>query len=91
VVWASRCCTARSSRSASSLACWASARCRATDDDLSQIELTGSDLVGILWSEHGTRWPGGTDMEELRARSQETSPDSGVYVVTGPPRVGARQ
>lgn len=63
-----------------------------TDDDLSEIELTETDLVGILWSADGTHWPRGTDMEELRARSQETSPDSGVYVVTvPPPRIGARQ
>ncbi|MFJ9908063.1 hypothetical protein ACIRVK_35180 [Streptomyces sp. NPDC101152] len=62
-----------------------------TNDDLSEIELTGTDLVGILWSADGTRWPRGTDMDELRARSLETPPDSGVYVVTEPPRVGARQ
>ncbi|MGW3311497.1 hypothetical protein ACWDG9_33500 [Streptomyces sp. NPDC001073] len=63
-----------------------------TDDDLREIELTETDLVGILWSADGTRWPRGTDVEELRARSQETSPDSGVYVVTvPPPRIGARQ
>jgi hypothetical protein len=62
-----------------------------TDDDLTDVDLTGADLVGILWSADGTRWPEDMDMEELRGRSQETPPDSGIYVVTEPPRVGARR
>ncbi|MFG2030009.1 hypothetical protein [Streptomyces sp. NPDC048825] len=45
-----------------------------TDDDLSEVDLTGTDLVGIFWSLDGTRWPRDTDMEELRGRSRRRPP-----------------
>ncbi|WKX11537.1 hypothetical protein [Streptomyces sp. NL15-2K] len=58
-----------------------------THADLTGVNPTDPDLVGIHWSEEGTRWPRGTDVEELRSRSQETAPNSGVYVL-GQPRGG---
>lgn len=52
--------------------------------DLSEIDLTTVDLVGIRWSERNTRWPPGTDIERLRSASEETEPGSGVFVITRP-------
>lgn len=51
-----------------------------TDADLTDADLTNVNLSGIQWSEN-TRWPPDTDIEAMRRRSQETSPNSGVYVV----------
>jgi hypothetical protein len=52
-----------------------------TQADLSVIDLANVNLTGILWSDRYTRWPPGTDMEQLRSVSRETEPDSGVYVI----------
>lgn len=62
-----------------------------TDDDLSGVDLTGADLVGILWSANRTRWPDGTDLTDLRGRSEERPPASGLFVVTKPPSVTAHR
>jgi hypothetical protein len=61
--------------------------------DLSGIDLTAVDLVGIRWSERNTRWPPGTDIERLRSASEETEPGSGIFVITrrgGTDRTGER-
>jgi hypothetical protein len=52
-----------------------------TGADLSTVELTGVDLVGVRWSLRGTRWPAELDVEQLRNHSRETKPGSEVYVV----------
>ena len=52
--------------------------------DLSGIDLTYVDLVGVRWSVQDTRWPPATDIERLRSASEETEPGSGVFVVTRP-------
>ena len=52
--------------------------------DLSGIDLTSVDLLGVRWSEWDTRWPPGTDIERLRSASEETEPGSGVFVITRP-------
>lgn len=54
-----------------------------THADLTNVDLADVDLSGIQWSE-STRWPPGTDIEAMRRRSQETSPNSGVYAVEPP-------
>ncbi|MGK5728917.1 hypothetical protein [Streptomyces sp. URMC 124] len=52
-----------------------------TTADLSNANLTGIDLSGIRWSEHTTQWPSTNDIEDLKARSDETPPGSGTWVV----------
>ncbi|MFH8399685.1 hypothetical protein ACH4E9_19890 [Streptomyces anulatus] len=49
--------------------------------DLSDADLAGIDLTGVHWSELGTQWPAGLDVEALKARSEETFPGSGTWVV----------
>ncbi|KPI01941.1 hypothetical protein OK074_5448 [Actinobacteria bacterium OK074] len=56
-----------------------------TDADLTDVNLADLDLSGIRWSADGTRWPPGTDIEALLSNSQETAPNSGVYVLMPPP------
>jgi hypothetical protein len=53
-----------------------------TRADLSRVDLTGLDLTGMRWSDSGTVWPVGTDVDELRARSKQV--DSGIYVIASP-------
>lgn len=61
-----------------------------TDGDLTQSTVHIEDLDGVRWSTAGTRWPAGMDTADLAARSRETVPGSGVYVVLpGPARVMA--
>ncbi len=55
-----------------------------TRADLAHADLTGSDLTGMQWSDWGTTWPMGTDMDRLRARSREVTPGTGVYVIDSP-------
>jgi hypothetical protein len=50
--------------------------------DLSGIDLTAVDLVGLRWSERDTRWPPGTNVEHIRSASEETEPGSGIFVIT---------
>ncbi|MFH8938873.1 hypothetical protein [Streptomyces griseosporeus] len=52
-----------------------------TTSDLRAVPLTGVDLDGVRWSETGTRWPAAVDVEELKARSEETPAHSGIWVV----------
>jgi hypothetical protein len=52
-----------------------------TTADLSDANLTGIDLSGVHWSEHGTRWPPAIDVEDLKVCSDETPPDSGTWIV----------
>lgn len=54
--------------------------------DLARTDLAGRDLTGIRWSDRGTTWPPGTDVDALRARSREVA--AGVYVVTSPGEIG---
>ncbi|MEV6171344.1 hypothetical protein AB0L99_24295 [Streptomyces sp. NPDC051954] len=61
-----------------------------TRADLTDVDLDEADLAGIHWSERGTRWPLGTDIEDLRRRSQETAPNSGVHVLGQPPAGNSR-
>lgn len=61
-----------------------------THADLTDVDLAEADLAGIHWSEHGTRWPPGTDVEDLRRKSRETAPNSGVYVLGQPPAGSSR-
>ncbi|MFI6556379.1 hypothetical protein ACWGBY_25440 [Streptomyces griseus] len=49
--------------------------------DLSDADLAGIDLTGVHWSERGTQWPAGLDVEALKTRSEETFPGSGTWVV----------
>ncbi|MEU4180407.1 hypothetical protein [Streptomyces sp. NPDC026589] len=49
--------------------------------DLRGADLAGIDLTGVHWSELGTRWPAGLDVQALKARSEETFPGSGIWVV----------
>jgi hypothetical protein len=55
-----------------------------TRADLTQADLTGRDLTGVRWSDWGTRWPPGTDIDRLRARSREIAHDAGIYVIKSP-------
>ncbi|MBO0820662.1 MAG: hypothetical protein J2P26_07405, partial [Nocardiopsaceae bacterium] len=55
-----------------------------TDADLTAANLAETDLAGVRWSVSGTRWPSGTDVDALRARSREIAPDTGVFVVEAP-------
>jgi len=52
--------------------------------DLTQADLTGRDLTGVRWSDRGTRWPPGTDVDQLRMRSREVAHGTGVYVIASP-------
>ncbi|KOV93758.1 hypothetical protein [Streptomyces sp. NRRL B-3648] len=52
-----------------------------TTADLSNAVLTSRDLSGVHWSEHGTQWPPTLDVEKLKARSDETPPRSGTWIV----------
>ncbi|GHD96061.1 hypothetical protein [Streptomyces naganishii] len=52
-----------------------------TTADLRAVDLDGLDLAGVRWSETGTRWPAAVDVEELKSRSEETPPCSGIWVV----------
>lgn len=52
-----------------------------THADLTQAHLAEADLTGLRWPLDGTRWPGSLDVEQLLARSAETEPGSGIYVV----------
>ncbi|MEV5527743.1 hypothetical protein [Streptomyces prunicolor] len=52
-----------------------------TATDLSNTDLTGIDLSGVRWSEYTTRWPSAIDVEDLKARSDETPPGSGTWIV----------
>ncbi|MCX4596873.1 SAV_2336 N-terminal domain-related protein [Streptomyces sp. NBC_01549] len=51
-----------------------------TNVDLTNSDLTGIDMVRVRWSPL-TRWPATLDVEELKARSSESAPGSGVYIV----------
>jgi len=53
-----------------------------THADLARADLAGRDLTGIRWSDQGTKWPPGTDIDELRARSREIA--LGIYEITRP-------
>lgn len=55
-----------------------------TNADLAHADLSGRDLTGVLWSERGTTWPPGTDVDALRARSRKVAHGTGVYVITSP-------
>ncbi|MEV6758222.1 hypothetical protein [Streptomyces sp. NPDC051214] len=52
-----------------------------TAADLSNTDLTGIDLSGIRWSERGTQWPPSTDIDALKARSDQTQPGNGVWII----------
>jgi hypothetical protein len=52
-----------------------------TTADLSDVDLTGMDLSGVHWSERGTQWPPVLDVEDLKARSDETPRGSGTWIV----------
>ncbi|MFF0043613.1 SAV_2336 N-terminal domain-related protein [Streptomyces mirabilis] len=51
-----------------------------TNVDLTNSDLTGIDMVHVRWSPL-TRWPATLDVEELKARSSESAPSSGIYIV----------
>jgi hypothetical protein len=55
-----------------------------TPANLAHADLTGLDLTGVRWSASGTRWPPGTDVDALRARSREAAPGTGIYVIASP-------
>ncbi|WP_327718587.1 hypothetical protein OG381_26605 [Streptomyces sp. NBC_00490] len=61
-----------------------------TDADLTGVNPNDPGLNGIQWSDPGTRWPPGTDIEALRNRSEETSPYSRVYVLGRRPKGTSR-
>lgn len=52
-----------------------------TAADLRATVLAGVDLAGVRWSMAKTRWPEAVDVEELKARSDETPPGSGIFTV----------
>jgi hypothetical protein len=52
-----------------------------TNADLTRVDLSGRNLTGVRWSDWGTRWPPGTDVDWLQARSREVAPDTGIYVI----------
>lgn len=52
-----------------------------TDGDLTAVTVHIEDLDGLRWSTVGTEWPTTLDTADLAARSRETAPGSGVYVV----------
>ncbi|MFF8919601.1 hypothetical protein ACF08M_41560 [Streptomyces sp. NPDC015032] len=51
-----------------------------TDDDLRDTDLRGIDFSGVHWSQR-TQWPPVVDIEALKARSDETPPGSGIWIV----------
>lgn len=55
-----------------------------TRADLSHADLTDLDLTGVRWSAADTRWPPGTDIDALRARSREVAPGTGIYAIGSP-------
>uniref|UniRef100_UPI003F497322 hypothetical protein n=1 Tax=Streptomyces chartreusis TaxID=1969 RepID=UPI003F497322 len=65
-----------------------------TAADLRTADLADVGLVGVRWSEQGTQWPPSVDVENLKSRSQETPPGSGIWVVrsgtAGPTTVRGR-
>jgi hypothetical protein len=56
-----------------------------TRANLAHVALTDLDLTGARWSASDTRWPPGTDLNALRARSREVAPGTGIYVITSWP------
>ncbi|MFI8194871.1 hypothetical protein ACIF8T_40330 [Streptomyces sp. NPDC085946] len=52
-----------------------------TTANLSDTNLTSVDLSGVHWSEHNTQWPPTIDVENLKTRSDETPPGSGIWIV----------
>ncbi|GGN93779.1 hypothetical protein GCM10011579_092590 [Streptomyces albiflavescens] len=52
-----------------------------TKADLRTANLAGTDLIGVLWSENTTLWPGSIDVEHLKARSESVPHEQGVWVV----------
>jgi hypothetical protein len=53
-----------------------------TSADLTYASLADADLTAVRWSLTGTKWPPGTDVKTLLARSERVEPGSGVLVVT---------
>ncbi|MYW12623.1 hypothetical protein GT034_30390 [Streptomyces sp. SID2563] len=51
-----------------------------THDDLRGIDLRRIDFSGVHWSQR-TQWPSSVDIEALKARSDEMSPGSGIWIV----------
>lgn len=52
-----------------------------TTADLNTTDLTDIDLTGVHWTSRSTHWPPAVDVAELKNRSAETSPGSGIWVV----------
>ncbi|MEU6211794.1 hypothetical protein ABZ891_18015 [Streptomyces sp. NPDC047023] len=52
-----------------------------THDDLRNTTLRALNLSGVRWSPYTTQWPPGVDIEALKARSDETPPGSGIWIV----------
>lgn len=52
-----------------------------TTSDLSHADLEGVSLDGVRWSMSGTQWPHVVDVDELKARSEETPAGSGIWTV----------
>lgn len=52
-----------------------------TTADLRTADLADADLTGVSWSEIGTQWPSTMDVASLKARSVQTSPTSGIWIV----------
>jgi len=53
-----------------------------TRADLRRVDLAGVDLTGLRWS-RATRWPSAGLAEEVKRRSRETGPGSGVFEIIG--------
>ncbi|WP_327188289.1 hypothetical protein [Streptomyces sp. NBC_01334] len=51
-----------------------------TKDDLRTADLTDIDLSGVRWSRH-TQWPPTMNVDNLKARSDETPSGSGTWIV----------
>ncbi|MDO0914146.1 hypothetical protein QQM39_25930 [Streptomyces sp. DT2A-34] len=51
-----------------------------THDDLRDTDLRGIDFSGVHWSQR-TQWPPVVDVEALKARSDETPPGSGTWII----------
>lgn len=61
-----------------------------TKANLTRTTVRVDDLDAVRWSKTRTRWPAGMDTADLAARSEETAPGSGVYIVLpGPAHVMA--
>ncbi|GAA4115412.1 hypothetical protein [Streptomyces hundungensis] len=52
-----------------------------TAADLRTAFLEGVDLAGVQWSPATTLWPEAVDVEDLKARSEETPAGSGIFIV----------